>query len=141
VGVVHPRVEAEAERGEPGETLAHASINQQARRPVDQRPPCRLVRMGCRNEADTSKSPSARNDHRLEHLFDRRSQRQIGIADNSGADLRLPIGAARAHCGDAVGELDLPDRAQLGGTRGAIHREPFQVDGSRDVVPATEIRE
>jgi len=44
-----------------------------------------------------------------DHLLDRRAERQIGIADDSGADLRLAVGAACGHCSDTVGELDLAD--------------------------------
>jgi hypothetical protein len=77
----------------------------------------------------------------LQHLFDRRAERQIGIADDTGADLCLPVGPARSHRRDASGELDFADRAQLGGACCAVHRQPFEVHSRVDVVPAPQIRE
>ena len=113
--VVHPGIEAETKRGQAGEALAHPPVHQQPLWPGDHRPPCRLVGMRGGDEADAAEAAAAGRDHRFQHLLDRRAERQIGIADDAGADLRLPVGAARSHRRDAVGELDLADRAQLGG--------------------------
>jgi hypothetical protein len=88
-----------------------------------------------------AKAAAAGRDHRLQHLFDRSAQRQIGVADNAGADPGLAIGSGRGHRRNTVGELDLADRAQLGGARGAVHRQPFEVDGRGDVVAAAGVGE
>jgi hypothetical protein len=88
------------------------------------------------DEADAAETAATGLDHRLQHLFDRRTQRQIGVADDAGADLRLAVSSGRGHRRDPVGELDFADRAQLGRTLGAVHRQPFEVDGRGDVVAA-----
>jgi hypothetical protein len=85
-------------------------------------------------ETDSAKAATASLDHRLQHLFDRRAQGQIGVPDNAGADLGPAVGAARRRRGDTVGELDLADRAQLDWALGAVHRQPFEIDGRGDVV-------
>ena len=139
LGVVHPRVEAETERRQPGEALAHLGVGQQARRPVDHRPPCRLIRMRRGDEADAAEAAAAGGDLRLQHPLDRRPQRQIGIADDAGANPCPAVAAGRAHRRHAIGELDLADRPHLGRTGGAIHRQPFEIDGRRDVMAAADI--
>ena len=68
-----------------------------------------------------------------------RAQREIGMADDAGADARLAVAAAGAHRRDAVGELDLADRAHLLRPVGAIHREPFEIDGGDDIVSAADV--
>jgi hypothetical protein len=47
------------------------------------------------------------------------------------------IGSGCGHRRDPIGEFDLADRAQLDGARGAVHRQPFEVDSRSDVVPAS----
>jgi len=93
------------------------------------------------DEPDATKAAAAGRNHRLQHLLDRRAERQIGIADDTGADLRLPVGPARSHRPDAVGEFDFAHRAQLGGACCAVHRQPFEVHSRGNVVPAPQIRE
>ena len=90
-------------------------------------------------KSDPAKPAAARHDHHLEHRLDPGAERQIGVADDAGADLGLAIGARCRHRRDAVGELDLADRAQLNGPAGAIHRQPFEIDRGRDVVAAAGI--
>ena len=93
------------------------------------------------DEADAAEAAAAGRDHRLQHLFDRGAERQIGVADDAGADPRLAVGPGCGHRRDTVGELDLADRAQLDRARGAVHRQPFEVDGRGDVVPAAGVGE
>ena len=83
------------------------------------------------DEADAAEAAAAGRDHRLQHLLDRRAERQIGIADDAGADPGLAVGPGGGHRRHTVGELDLADRPQLGGAVGAVHREPFEIDASR----------
>ena len=45
------------------------------------------------------------------------------------------------HRGDTVGDLDLANRAQLDRALGAVHRQPFEIDGRGDVMPACGIVE
>src|SRR5215469_8724406 len=52
LGVVHPRIKAEAEGREPGKALAHPLVQQQTRGPDDRRPPSRLVGMRGGDETD-----------------------------------------------------------------------------------------
>jgi hypothetical protein len=59
----------------------------------------------------------------------------------SGADLGRPVRATCCHRRNTVGELDLADRAQLDRALGAVHRQPFEVDGRRDVVSAAGVGE
>jgi hypothetical protein len=66
---------------------------------------------------------------------------QIGEADDAGADPRLPVPAARAHRGDAVGELGLAYRLHRLRPLGAVHRARLHIDRGADVVPAFEIGE
>jgi hypothetical protein len=58
------------------------------------------------DKADAAKAAAAGLDHRLQHLLDRRTKCQIGIAHDTGADLRLAIGAGGGHRRNTVGELD-----------------------------------
>jgi hypothetical protein len=139
--VVHPGVKAEAERGESCEALAHPRVHQQAFWPGNHGPPCRLVRMRGADEPDAAKAAPARLDHRFEDFLHRRAERQVRIADNTGANLRLPVGAARRHYCDAVGKFDFAHGAQLGGACCAVHRQPFEVHSRVDVVLAPQIRE
>jgi hypothetical protein len=106
---------------------------------VSPRPPGRGARGG--DKADPAETAAARLDHRLQHPFDRRTQRQIGVADDAGADLGLAVCPACRHCRDTIGELDFADRTQLGGPRGAVHGQPFEVDGRGDVVTAAGVGE
>ena len=139
LGVVHPRVEAEAERVQPGKPLAHRPVHQESGGAVHRGAARGIVGVRGRDEADPAKPSAAGHDHRLEHRLDPRPEREIGIADDAGADLGLAIGAARRHRRDAVGELDLANRAPLGGAAGAVHRQPFEVDRRGDVVPGAGI--
>jgi hypothetical protein len=97
--------------------------------------------MGGRDEANAAEAAATRFDHRLQHLLDRRAQRQIGVTDNAGAHACVPVCAAGAHRRDTVGELDLTDRAQFGRTFGTVHRQPLEIDGCGDVVPGPQIGE
>ncbi len=87
------------------------------------------------------KRPPPAVDHRLQHPLDRRAEREVGVADDAGADLGLAVGPGGGHRRNTIGELDLADRLQLGGTFGAIHREPFQVHRRGDVVAAAGVSE
>ncbi len=139
--MVHPGVEAEAERGKAGETFAHTLVHQQPLWPGDHRSPRRLVGMRGGDEADAAKAAAAGRNHRIQDLLDRRAEHQVGIADDTRADLRLAVGPARRHRPDAVGEFDFANRAQFGGSCCAVHRKPFEVHGRGDVVSGAEIGE
>ena len=67
------------------------------------------------DKADAAEAAAAGLDHRLQHLLDRGAERQIGVADDAGADPGLAVGPGGRHRRDTVGELDLADRAQLCG--------------------------
>src|SRR6202011_6344596 len=56
------------------------------------------------------------------------TQQQIDVADNAGADRGRPVAAARAHRGDAVGELDFAHGAERFRSVCAIHRAAIDVD-------------
>jgi hypothetical protein len=71
LGVVHPRVKAEAERREPGEALAHFPVHQQAGGAQHRRAPRRLIRMRRRDKADAVEMSAAGRNLLLQHLFDR----------------------------------------------------------------------
>jgi len=137
LGVVHPGVKAQAKRSEPGKAFAHPRVHQQTRGPDDRRAPGRLLGMRGGDKADAAETAAAGPDHRLKHLFDRGAEGQIGVSDDAGADPRPVIGSGGSHCRNTVGEFDLADRTQLDRTCGAVHRQPFEVDGRGDVVPAS----
>ena len=93
------------------------------------------------DEADAAKAAAARVYLGLEHPLHRRPERQVGIADDAGADLGPSVCPGGAHRRHAVGELDLADRPELSWTRGAVHREPFEIDGRGDVVSRSNVGE
>jgi hypothetical protein len=105
--------ETEAERGKPGEALAQPWVRQQTFGTDHRRSPGRLCGMRGGDEADDAEAAAERLDHRLQRLFDRCAERQVRVADHTGADPRLAVDAARRHRSDAVGEFDLADRTQL----------------------------
>ena len=49
------------------------------------------------------------------------------------------VAAAGAHRRDAIGELDLADRAQRFGPAGAVHRAAVDIDGGDDVVAGCDV--
>jgi hypothetical protein len=51
------------------------------------------------DKADAAETAAAGLDHRPQHLLNRRPQRQIGVADDARADLRLAIGSGRSRSG------------------------------------------
>ena len=57
-----------------------------------------------------------------ENLFDAFAQHQIGVADNSRANLRLALGIGRARVRNAFGEFGFTDRAHRFRTPVAVHR-------------------
>jgi len=71
--MVHPGVEAEAERSEPREALAQLRVHQQTLGADDCRAPGRLLGMRGGDETDSAKAATVGLDHRLKHLFDRRA--------------------------------------------------------------------
>ena len=85
LGVVHPGVKAEVEWRQPGKALAHLRVQQQAGGADDRRAPGRLVGVRGGDEADAAEAAAAGRNHRLQHLFDGRTQRQIGVVDDAGA--------------------------------------------------------
>ncbi len=95
--------------------------------------------MGRGDKADASKPPATGNDLRLQYLFDRGAQCEIGIADDAGANPCAAIAAAGAHRRDTVGEFDFANRAHLCGPMGAVHRQPFEIDGRGDIVTAAGV--
>ena len=92
--------------------------------------------MRCGDEADAAEAAAAGRDHRLQNLLDGRAERQIGVADDAGADPGIAVRPRGGRRCDAVGELDFADRAQLGRALGAVHRQPFEIEGRGDVVAA-----
>jgi len=117
----------------------HPRIAQPSFRPGERGAPLGLFGITGRDESNAAEPAAARHDHRLQHLGHAAADHQVGVADDAGADPRLAVAAAGAHRRDAVGELDLADRTQLDGPLGAIHRQPFQIHGRDDVVPAVDI--
>ena len=89
--------------------------------------------------ADAAEAVAAGADMGRKHRLDAAAKRQIGVADNTGADLGLAVDAAGAHGGDAVDELGLADRAHLFGAGGANHRAGLHKHRRDDVVTAVGI--
>ena len=108
--MIEPRVERKAERRQAGETLAKAAVREQTRR----RPITRVHDGGIRiprGDVADAPEPAAAGVHMcLEHRLDAMAQPQVGMADDTRTDPGGTIASARAHCGDAVDELGLPDR-------------------------------
>jgi hypothetical protein len=47
------------------------------------------------DKADAAEAAAAGLDHRLQHLFDRRTQPQIGVTDNAGVGAGVAIWPSR----------------------------------------------
>src|SRR5215472_14749338 len=96
LGMVHPGVEAEAERSETGEALADLGVHQQTFGADHRGSPGRLGGMRGGDEADAVEAAASSLDHRLQYLLDRRAERQIGVTDDAGADPCIAVVAAGA---------------------------------------------
>ena len=89
--------------------------------------------------ANAAKAAVAGDRESVEHLAGFRSQHEIGMADDSGADARGAEHAGRGHGGDAVDELDFADWLHRIGPIGAVHGAAFDEDGSDDVVAGIDV--
>src|SRR4029079_6649144 len=87
-----------------------------------------------RGMPDAAKAAVAGGDLRLQHRLCGVAQQQIGVACDAGADRGRAVGTARAHRGDAVGELDLADGPERLGSVRTVHRAAVDIDGGDDVV-------
>src|SRR4029453_562651 len=84
--VIHEGVEAEAERRQLGEPFAYLAVAQPALGPDGRRAPMTQVRMARRDEADAAEAAATQPDHRLKDLAHTRALREVGVADDAGAD-------------------------------------------------------
>src|SRR6185312_11381711 len=112
LGEEQPAVIAEAERREAAKTLAKGRIEQQPLRPVRIDAGDILVGIPGRGMTDAAEAAVAGGDLRFQHGLGAIAERQVDVADDAVGDQRLAIGAACGHCGGAIDELDLADRAE-----------------------------
>src|SRR5205085_4024225 len=133
---IHPGVEAEAERVELREALAHLRVEQEPEGAVDRGAARRLVGVRRGDVADAAEAAATGEDHRLQYLLDLLAEHQIGVSDDAGAHLGLAKGLAGGDRGDAIGELDLAHRLQWRRAAGAIPPQPFEIDRRGDVMTA-----
>ena len=73
---------------------------------------------------------------RFQHGVDFGAEQKIGKADDTSANPRRPVDAARAHRGDAVDELGFAERREFRIAVRAIHGVALQVHRGADVVTA-----
>src|SRR4051794_27794561 len=81
----------------------------------------------------------AGNNLRFQHRPGAVAEQEIDVADDAGADRGLAVSAARGHRGDAVGELDLADRAERLRAVRAVHRAAIDIDGGDDVMAGGDV--
>ena len=67
------------------------------------------------------------------------AEQEIDVADDAGADRGRTVAAACRHRRDAIGELDLADRAERLRPVRAIHRAAIDIDGGDDVVAGGDV--
>ena len=117
--MIEPGVEGQPEAAEHGEALAEGLVGEQAGRRAVGGIADGGIRVPGGDVADAAEAVAAGTDVRLQHRLDPAAERQIGVADDAGAQPGLAVDAAGAHGGDAVDELGLADGAHLLGARGA----------------------
>jgi hypothetical protein len=91
--------------------------------------------------ADAAEAAVAGGEMRIQHRSRRRAAREVGEADDAGADADIAIAAAFAHGGDAGGVLRLADRAQLLRPVGAVEGARLHQHGRPHVMPRADIGE
>src|ERR1700693_52144 len=94
--MVLPRLEAETQLVHPGEALAKLRRLVQIRRWIGMRIPYVGARVEAAGVPDSAKARRSRRDMRLEHRYDRISQRQIREADDSCRYASVAVLPARA---------------------------------------------
>jgi hypothetical protein len=94
-----------------------------------------------RAAADAAKAAAAGRDLRVQHVGGLVADPQVDGADDSRRDPGLAVGARRAHGGDAVDELGLPDAAIGFQSVRLEHGAAFDEHGRHHVVPAGEVVE
>src|SRR4029077_16111866 len=88
---------------------------------------------------DAAEATTAGGDLRLEHRFRLIAEQEIDVVDDAGADRGRTVAAARRHRRDAIGELDLADRAERLRPVRAVHRAAIDIDGGNDVVAGGDV--
>src|SRR5450756_1955680 len=88
---------------------------------------------------DAAEAAIAGGDFGFEYGARGLAEQQIDVADDTGADRGRPVAAARAHRRDAVGELDLADRAERFRPVSTIHRAAVDIDGRNHIVSGGEV--
>ena len=142
LGMEHPGVQRQAERGQPGQARAEVGPLHVVRARghgavADDR---RSASHAAEWRTPRNRPPPARScasQHRLHAI----AEREVGEADDAGRDARSAVAAAVAHRGDAGHELRLAHRPHLRRAAGAVHRVALEEHGGDDVVAGAEVGE
>lgn len=136
-----PRIEAEAVFGEAAIAVTELCVEQELRREFLRRSLDRGVGVPDRSAAYASKAASRRTQMRFENGINSLSELEVRISYDPSADAGRTIAAARAHRGNAVDELRLADRREIGVAVGAIHRVALDEDARPDIVARADVME
>jgi len=137
--VVEPGVETEAARTQLGKAAAErVSAHGAGGRRRGEAGPERLFAR--REVADAAKISAGGGDMRLEHLVDGVPKREVGEADDAGADLG-PRASPLRLIGDGADEFGLADRPQRLRTAVAVRPAALQIDGGDDVMATASVRQ
>jgi hypothetical protein len=121
-----------------GEALSEARVEEQARGRIGVRVADLIARVPAGGVADAAEARAGRQV-RVQYGAHPVPEGEVGEAHDAAGHARCAKAVAGAHGGDAVHELGLAHRPQLGGTAGAVHRHALDEDGGDHVVTATGI--
>src|SRR6266478_6046605 len=125
LGMEQPRIEAEAQRSQPGKPLAEIAVAVEALggpRAVDREA---RVAMPSGAVADAFEAAAGDCDMLLKDAFGAAADPEIDIADDASDAARVPVFSGRTHRRDAVDELGLAERLQFFRPVGAVHLAAF----------------
>src|SRR3984893_17634407 len=88
---------------------------------------------------DAAKAAIAGDHFRSEAGARAGAERQIGVANDAGADRGGTVPAARAYRRNAIGKLDFADRAERFRAARAIHRAGLDIDGCNNIEAGGDI--
>src|SRR5512145_723225 len=123
--MIHPGVQGEAERGQPGQPRPEVRLPQHmwpcgGATVADYRAGVPASRM-----THTAEPPAAGAEMRLKYRLDAVAEGEISKAYDAGRDARRTVEAAGAHRRDAGDKLGFAHRSQLLRSISAVHRVAF----------------
>ena len=138
LGVHQPGVEGQAQPRQQRKAGPEVGLHQQPRWRIGAGD-LEASRVPGRATTDAAQAPAGGSDVGMQRVFGTRTQTQIDIADDAGANARRTIGAGGAHRGDAVDELCLAQRFQRFRTVRTVHRAALDEHRAQHLVPAADV--